>query len=63
MNIGEKKKEMKEALNIVPELKDKIKDLKFQLKETAEELERRNKDAIIILNLFEKGIIDRDGNI
>ena len=54
---------MKEELDIVPELKEEIKDLKLQLEETAEELERRDKDAIILLNLFEKGIIDRDGNI
>ena len=59
----EKEKEMKEELDIVPELKEEIKDLKLQLEETAEELERRDKDAIILLNLFEKGIIDRDGNI
>ena len=37
--------------------------MKLLLEDTAEELERRDKNAIILLNLFENRFIDRYGNI
>ena len=54
--------EMKVALDSVIDMKREIMELTNLLEEKEEELKRRSNDTDILHELYEKGIIDIDGN-
>ena len=58
----ESEKEQMEALVLVPELKKQIYELQEILEEKELELDNRSKDSVILEKLFNKGLIDGEGN-
>ena len=57
-----KEKEQNEALELVSELKKEIQELKDELDDKQMELENKEKQAEILDKLFQKGLIDDEGN-
>ena len=54
--------EKEQALLTIEPMKEKIMELKNELQEKEKELNEFNKDSEILRNLFERGVIDIDGN-
>ena len=57
-----KENEQNEALELVSELKKEIQELKDELDDKQMELENKEKQSEILDKLFQKGLIDDEGN-
>ena len=55
-------KEKEQAIDSIAPLKETIEDLEKELNEKERELEIFSKDSDMLRNLFERGVIDIDGN-
>ena len=56
-------KELKDAAKQVPELLSEIESLRQVIEEKDREIERNDADRMILGSLYEKGIIDGEGNL
>ena len=63
MVIKQEEEKKDRMANMVPQLEQDIEMLKRELIEKEKEIESRMVDADILKGLYEKGIIDIDGNL
>ena len=60
--LSEKEKEIVKSDELINLLKNEVKDLKNQLTSNKEESKEHDKYADLLNNLYQKGIIDAEGN-
>ena len=54
---------IEQALKSIPLLQDEVEKLKDEIREKDEKLQRNDEERGILARLFDKGIIDSDGNL
>ena len=59
MNVDNKEKKLDE---LIEKQTEEIEDLKLMLKETTLKLEEHERDTELLTKLYQKGVIDIDGN-
>ena len=60
MNVDNKEKKLDE---LIEKQTEEIEDLKLMLKETTLKLEEHERDTELLTKLYQKGVIDIDGNL